>query len=337
MITFQPVIAPIFVGLIGLVGFISLVWLAWVNKNQRGWWIFRLLYVVGIVLMLLRPSVPAYQNVDVYTNQYDIYFVVDATASMVAEDWVEGTEQTRLDGVKQDIQNLAMAYTGAKFSLIKFDSTSANVATPLTKDVTTLMTSVRNLTPELTRQAQGSSPFMAADEVATVIARNSEDQPERARIVFYFGDGETTATTPTEEDFSPIAELISGGQVYGYGTETGGKMKYQNGYYITAETGYIQDKTTNTDGLSKIDEATLTKISEQLNVPYSHRDSKTMIEPVKLEPNTLISSTTAMNTLTDYTWMVGLLLLVIASIDIAQILTQFRKTKVNDKEVKNYA
>lgn len=333
MITFQPVIPVLFIVLICLVGFAALVTLAWTNKERRGWWIFRMLYIVGIGLMLLRPSVPSYESVDVYTNQYDVYFVVDSTASMVAEDWAAESAQTRLDGVKQDIQNLAMAYTGAKFSLIKFDSTTVNVSTPLTKDVTTLMTSVRNLSPELTRQAQGSSPFLPADEVAKVIERNSEDQPERARIVFYFGDGEATASSPISQDFTTSSNLISGGAVYGYGTEEGGKMKYQNGYYITAENGYIQDSTTGTDGLSKIDETTLQTIASQLGVDYVHRTSDSMIEPIELAPSSLISSTTSMNTLVDYTWVIGLLLVGVASVDIAQILTQFRRATVKTKEV----
>lgn len=330
----QPVI-PIFITVTFVViGLVFIIWMMKTQLSERYRWGYRALYVLLIGGLLLRPGVPEYQNVEVYTNQYDVYFVVDSTMSMIAEDWEPGTNKTRLDGVKEDIQNLLQEYSGAKFSLIKFDSESASLTTPLTKDATSVMTAVRNLSPELTRSAKGSEPTIGAGTVKDVISRNAEDNPDRARIVFYFGDGETTKTTTSANSYAEVGALVNGGAVYGYGTPEGGKMKIQNGYFITANEGkYIQDPTTGKDGLSIIDESKLNQIATELKVPYMHRSADTPIEYVDLESKIAVDTDTSMNIVNDYSWVLALSLILLISVDTTVILIFLRRT-VPEKKVK---
>lgn len=331
---FQPVI-PIFLTIIlVVVGLAFVAWMVKTRSSERKRWYYRSLYILLIGGLLLRPGVPEYQNVEVYTNQYDVYFVVDSTASMIAEDWEPGTQKTRLDGVKEDIQNLLQEYAGAKFSLIRFDSESANLTAPLTKDTTSVMTAVRNLSPELTRSAKGSEPTLGADTVKDIISRNAEDNPDRARIVFYFGDGETTKQTESSTSYTEVGELINGGAVYGYGTPEGGKMKIQNGYFITADEGeYIQDPTTGTDGLSVIDEAKLEQIANELQVSYVHRSSDTPIEYMELEEKVAVDTDTSMNIVNDYSWVLALGLILLVAVDTTVILVSLRRT-IPERKVK---
>lgn len=54
----------------------------------------------------------------------------------------------------------------------------------------------------------------------------------------------------------------------GYGSEAGGRMPIQGGY---SGDGYIIDPSTGQPAVSRINEAVLKEVAEQLGVPYAHR------------------------------------------------------------------
>ena len=116
--------------------------------------------------------------------------------------------------------------------------------------------------------SRGSSVTIARDQLRTALERGRDTHPERARLVFYFGDGEQTAQDPRPFDIA--SQLINGGAVLGYGTAAGGRMA------ITAafETGDIVDPSTGQPAISVIDEEQLAAISNQLGVPYLHRQRR---------------------------------------------------------------
>jgi Ca-activated chloride channel family protein len=325
---FQPVIPYLAIIIFGAVslGFIILVAFqaSKTSLTRKRTWLLRSSYIILAVLLLLRPALGEYKNVEVYTNQYDIYFVVDTTASMIAEDWEPESKATRLEAVKKDISRLVDTYSGARYGLITFSS-DARVTTPLTRDSTALISSVKNLKPEITKYSKGSEVKVAADTLKNVLTENAQASPERARLVFVFSDGENTADKPTGDySFASSKEYVTSGAVYGYGTEEGGKMEVQQGYFITNDEGYIKDPETGEDALSKIDEAQLNEIATELGIEYIHRSYETPITSPDIEDNVLVDTKMDMSVTVDYTWLIGIGLFLILTLDLAFMIKQLR-------------
>lgn len=229
---------------------------------------WRLATLVALVLVAgARPGLVG-ADAPVANTELNVYFVVDVTPSVAAEDY-NGAAQ-RLDGMKSDIAALATELAGARFSLISFDS-NAQVTLPLTTDATALQTMTSVLTPTSTFISKGSSISVANQLLGQRLSAGAQSHPERPRLVFYLGDGEQTADA-APEPFKDNTELIDGGAVLGYGTAAGGKMREYS--FSSGSPGpYILDKAAQyKPAISSIDEKALTGIAAQLNVPYVHRD-----------------------------------------------------------------
>ena len=182
-------------------------------------------------------------------SDVNVFFVVDTTTSAMARDHVDGA--TRLDGYRDDIAKIQKEMPGARFSIITFDYT-ARVTMPLTTDTQALRTATDNLRAEDSLYSGGSSVTEANERLRTTLEGVKERQPERARIVFYLGDGEQTSSEPgTPFD---VADLVDGGAVLGYGTEEGGRMATTN---ADGSTGDDVTDASGNPGVSKIDEAKL--------------------------------------------------------------------------------
>jgi Ca-activated chloride channel family protein len=223
----------------------------------------------AIVLLLLvaalRPAVPG-SDVRVDASAVDVYLVVDTTSSVMARDY--GTDaKPRLEGVRSDIKALTNQLSGARFSLMTFDI-DTTIRLPLTSDGAAVAAAADTLRPETSVWSRGSSVTIARDQLRTALERGRDTRPERARLVFYFGDGEQTAAQDPRP-FDIESELVNGGAVLGYGTAAGGRMA------ITAafETGDIIDPSTGRPAVSVIDEKELAAIADQLGIPYVHRTS----------------------------------------------------------------
>lgn len=328
---FQPIIPIILILFVSIlvIGFSTFILIS-NRKNPSLFkrWILRCLALLMIPLMMLRPGVAEEKETEVFTNQYDIFFVVDTTSSMIAEDWEPDILSNRLSAVKQDISRLVDEYSGSRYGLITFNS-SAYVQAPLTKDSSALMSSVKNMLPEITRNSAGSEVRIAEKLLNKTLTETAETNPDRARLVFFFSDGEETADIPSgnAQPFNNISNLISGGAVYGYGTEQGGKMPIQSGYYISNDKGYIQDPSTGADALSKIDEANLKALSEELQVPYYHRDYKTPVQVEELEIN-LAPELINTKTVNDYTSLIAILFVMLLSVNLGLTLASLKRLKV---------
>ena len=221
--------------------------------------------VALLAVAALRPAVPGDEAVTTAAN-LNVYFVVDTTSSIVAEDY--GSGRPRADGVASDIAQIASSLPGARYSVVTFDS-ETRVRLPLTTDTTALESALTTLMPEAAEYSKGSSVTAAKDRLATLLGQSDSRHPERGRIVFYFGDGENTAAKPPAP-FALKAGLVQGGAVLGYGTTQGGRMKATRTRYDIGG-GYLLDPTTGQDAVSVIDEGELRQIASQLGVPYLHR------------------------------------------------------------------
>lgn len=240
--------------------------------DRRREWLLTSALVLLLLAAALRPGVPGGSS-QAATADVNVFFVVDTSSSIVAEDHGDGS--LRLDGVRQDIMAIAGELAGARFSLLTFDS-GAVVRMPLTTDTTALETSVSVLQPQVTAFSKGSSVTAAGTLMAERLRAARNSHPERPRLVYYLGDGEhTSAKAP--EPLRLDGGLVDGGAVLGYGTAKGGRMKENTGRRSgqDAGAGYIQDRTSGTgnDALSVIDEGRLQGIAGQLGVPYVHRSA----------------------------------------------------------------
>lgn len=232
--------------------------------------------VLLVVIAAARPSVVG-GNDPVATTELNVFFVVDTSPSSAAEDY-DGN-QTRITGMKSDINAIGAELAGARFSLISFDNVAKTVL-PLTTDATALRTMTAVLSARSVYASKGSSVSSAKGELAARLAAAEKTHPERPRLVFYLGDGEqTSAQAP--EPFAAGTGLIDGGAVLGYGTSTGGKMR-ENGFDPERPGPYIMDKSTDIyrPAVSVLDEVSLQAIATQLGVPYLHRENASDLSAV---------------------------------------------------------
>lgn len=221
--------------------------------------------VVLLLLAALRPGLPG-DDVATSAANLNVYFVVDTTSSMVAED--HDGELPRLAGVRADVTQIAEGLPGARFSVVTFDNTT-RVRLPLTTDTTALGAAVDTLLPEPPEYSRGTSVTEAATRLGSMLEQAAARHPERGRIVFYLGDGEHTAETPPAP-FTIPRQLVQGGAVLGYGTAEGGRMPSTISRYGSAGS-YLQDPQTGEDALSRLDEEMLRELGSQLGLPYVHR------------------------------------------------------------------
>lgn len=83
------------------------IWQSVRSRGQRRLhWVRRGAMVLALVVIALTPAVPSSQSSQVTSNA-ELYFVVDRTGSMAAEDY-NGT-QPRLEGVRHDLVALTEA------------------------------------------------------------------------------------------------------------------------------------------------------------------------------------------------------------------------------------
>ncbi len=247
------------------------------TRTLRSSWALRILMVLLFVIVASRPAIPGSAQGPSASGGLEVYFAVDTTSSVVAEDY-DGDEP-RLDGVKADVAAIAATLIGAQYSLVTFDS-SAVQRVPLTTDVTALESAASVLTQEVTTYSKGSSVDEAVPLLTSILKAAKKQNPGDRRVLFYLGDGEQTAATPPGS-FAALAPYLNGGGVLGYGTSAGGRMMTFDGFNDQfSQKGYIQDDTQDppTDALSKIDEAELQNIAHQLGVTYTHRTAPGGVE-----------------------------------------------------------
>jgi len=269
----QPIIPVALLVLLGaaLLGFA--VWQLVVAKTLalKRAWVLRLVMVVLLLLVAVRPVIPANSSGPSASGGLEVYFVVDTTSSISAEDW--GSGEPRLVGVKDDIAAIADRLEGAQFSLVTFDAATVE-RVPLTTDATAIASAASILTPEVTYYSRGSSIDAPLDFMKELLTDAAEENPGQRRVLYYLGDGEqTSATAP--RSFEELAPLVTGGAVLGYGTTGGARMQQFDGYVdpSVTEPVYIQDYTTGGDAISRIDEAQLQTIAGDIGVNYYHRAS----------------------------------------------------------------
>ncbi|GAA2895763.1 VWA domain-containing protein [Microbacterium esteraromaticum] len=306
---FQPVLHPILLALLCAVPAFFVI-RALVKGPSRGLWALRLGMIVVVFAMLLRPGIPGGTSQTLATDT-DVVIVVDTTASIVAEDWAG--DRPRIDGVRADVQAIVNEYPGARFALISFDA-AAQLRLPLTTDATALMSSLDVMRPEVTDQSRGSSIGIANRMLADTLSAAAKASPERARMVFYLGDGEQTASSEPES-FASSAKYVDGGAVLGYGTTDGGPMKKTTGAGAAAGE-YIEYQ--GEPAMSVIDEDNLRQVSEQLGIEYQQRAADAEIElPEAPTSTTDYAASGEVGNVIELYWIAALALIALLAVEVA--------------------
>lgn len=289
--------------------------------------------VVLLLVAALRPGVPG-GSVRAAASDLNVFFVVDTTSSIAAEDYGNGSP--RLDGVRKDIMAVAGELAGARFSLITFDS-QAVVRMPLTTDASALDTLTGVLEPQVTVYSTGSSVTVARTVLNERLKAARDSHPERARIVYYLGDGEQTSGT-APEPMRVDAALVNGGAVLGYGTGQGGRMKVKANYSSVAGTDYIQDRSGGSagDAVSRIDEDMLREIAAQLGVPYVHRAAGDAVAPMMqaARPGALKETSESLEGRVELYWAPALAAFFLALWESLKVLRQLRQLRPAEKEAR---
>ena len=334
--TFQPiwpwwVMVPVI-----LAAVVVLAWTAVRSRAGRGGLRGALLpagLVVLLLLAALRPGVPG-GSVRAAATDVNVFFVVDTTSSIAAEDYGNGSP--RLDGVRKDIMAVAGELAGARFSMITFDS-QAVVRMPLTTDASALDTLTGVLEPQVTVYSTGSSVTVARTLLNERLKAARDSHPERARIVYYLGDGEQTSGK-APEPMRVDASLVNGGAVLGYGTAQGGRMKEKTNYSSAAGTDYIQDRSGGSagDAVSRIDEDMLRGIAAQLGVPYVHRAAGDAVAPMMqaARPGALKETSESLEGRVELYWAPALAAFVLALWESLRVLRQLRQLRPAEKGVR---
>lgn len=287
------------------------------NRSRRVDWARRAAIVVCLVGIGLTPAIPSTQNGELVSN-VEMYFVVDRTGSMAAEDY-NGNE-ARLEGVKHDLIGLSQAIPGARYSIIGFDS-QATGQLPLTTDTRAVKSWAETVTQEITQYSSGSAIDRPLGELTQTLNDAAERNPQDVRLVFFFSDGENTngsnsSAGHTFDSFADLAPLIDGGAVLGYGTPEGGKMRSYDG---SAKTGigtdapYIHDEN-GEPAISKIDETNLRTLASQLHVKYVHRIKPDSVDSLVKNVNASQIAADGRRDVTTYRdvyWPIGIVLVLL--------------------------
>lgn len=302
------------------------VWLPWVRRSG---------VVITLLLVGLGPSLAVATSSPGITN-LDVFFVVDTTASMGAQDYENNT--LRIDGVKQDLLALGKKLQGAHTAIISFDS-KASLLLPLTTDGDTFNSTVKAMNREIYSSSNGSTIDRPIDLLKQQLKNSKLAHPERSRLVFYLGDGEQTSKTPAKS-FKPLAEYIDGGGVLGYGTAAGAKMLRYGGIggsvgkqvYVT-----VADAATKSliPATSKLDATALQKIATETNVLYQQRTKDTSLDDffAKTKAYQLVRSGEKISTYLNLYWLFSVPLVLLLFCDLKLVFMEYLTLR-NPKEQK---
>ena len=237
------------------------------EKNKR---IRQLIIILLIFLINLRVMVRD-DNAEVISNDLDVLFVVDNTISMIAEDY--NGDNTRLSAVKEDIKHIVEELEGAKFSIVTFDN-APKILLPYTRDKDIIYESINIIQASTYVFARGTTLNTAIQGMETQLESSSKSE-NRARIVFFFSDGEITVEDKVDtREFGALKDYISEGAVLGYGTGEGGHMYVKTDSFGSYQYVKYQGK----KAVSKIDENNLELVSDSLGIDYINMNKHSNID-----------------------------------------------------------
>ena len=261
----QPMF-PVYI-MLGVLILACLVTAVLIARNQqpgkaRAFSLFRMFIIYGLIFVIgLRP-VKVESNYQFSTKNLDVILVFDTTMSMYAQDY--NGRRERMTGALADAKTITNELAGSSFAIVSFSNTSS-VISPFTQDLTYTESLIDSLkTPKYDSQTATGTNLSTPYNDIEALMRSSERKENHKTIIFLFSDGEST-TDKQALSYESLAQYTDGGAILGYGSKEGGKMRY-NG-------SNIKDPTTNQDAVSVIDETTLNRLANELQITYLNRNT----------------------------------------------------------------
>jgi hypothetical protein len=233
----------------------------------------------------------------------NVFFVVDRSTDSAVEDY--GNGQSRMSGIRDDIEALVDQYPRARFALIAFASRSS-LDWPLSEDAWSLKPEIARLTPYVaTDTGEDVNAAAAANVLRYQLIAAGQQYPDSDLLVFYFGSGAGGSRAPQGE-FDPVSGSVDGGAVFGYG--------------------------------AALNEPGLRRVGEQLGVPYVDRDDgRPVIEaaPDGGGPQPTDSAVTASGVpdRTELYWVLTLLAAVLVLFELFASIRDVRRTRLARRDV----
>lgn len=297
----NPVVTWWVVLLLMLAGLGLTGWLAWrAHRDERvaAWVRVGIVALLGV--LLLRPGAGVSTEAAA-ANDLEVLVVVDKTYSMAATD--AGAGRSRIAAARADLADIASELNGARFALLSVGRI-VNVDLPWSRDTDAFTAAATGLELESPLDGAGSSMDRAQGKMDQLLGRAQEQRPDRRRIVLFLSDGEVTETDAEQTSFGPIADLVQGGAVIGYGSEVGGQMPLPSQYgggVITQKGG--------APAVSRMDQDNLERIADQLDVEFIHSDKTGLVkESVASIQRNVRAGEGRTRARYDLTWVVAILL-----------------------------
>jgi len=319
-VNFQFLIPPWLLASIGAVGLAFIVLGLLSGRERLVAWLRRAAMLLMVVAMGLAPAVVI--KTTTTTSNLAVYFVIDATGSMAAEDY-DGDKQ-RLEGVRADALALVQTLPSAHYSIIEYSST-ATQQLPLTSDKQAVVTWLEVYDRELTDYSAGSSINRPVETVAEIVGERAN--PGYAPIIILMTDGESTDTSHTERgeapNFGAWNGLFEGGMVLGYGTEQGAPMIRKESWRTTDE--YIDDPAGGT-AISRADTGALETVANQIGVPFYHRTSPGGIEDIagSIDADAILADSVDESTYSPIIWPFAIIFAVLMAWEISHLVPHVR-------------
>jgi Ca-activated chloride channel family protein len=171
-------------------------------------------------------------------SNVNVFFIVDRSVDARVEDF--GDRKSRMSGIRADIIALIDRYPQARFAVISFASRPA-VEWPLSPDTWSLKPMIAGMAPYSGAPQEAVNAAAAGDTLRYKLLQAQSRYPQSENLVFYFGVGAPGSRGP-QGRFDVGSTSVAGGAVLGYGPT------------------------------SAINEPVLRALSDQLGVPYIHRD-----------------------------------------------------------------
>ncbi len=257
--------------------FMAIICIALVICKRKGKFAYirQIIMIILLFMINLRMMIPT--DVEVSTKRIDanVFFVIDNTISMAANDCADGT--TRMDALKADCNNITGSLSGARFSVITFANISKLVF-PLTESTSFVNSCIKGIGVTNELYAKGSSMNICKDMLVELVKAAHEKNTGKV-IVFFISDGEIT-NGDTLDSFKKAAKYIDGGAVLGYGTSKGGNMYIKD--YFSDDLVAIEDKSEYPyeKAVSKIDEENLKAIAKDMDIEYINMTTENKLDMV---------------------------------------------------------
>lgn len=217
----------------------------------------------GVLVLLgavaLQPAIAGSEDPPTPTAT-DVVLLIDRTTSMGAADY-DG-QRPRMEGVAADVSALVEAMPSARYSVVVMDN-DARIEVPWTTDTTAVVTFAETMGWREETYGIGSDISVGKPVAEQLLTASAESRPQARRFLIYLGDGEQTMEA-SPASFDTLAPMLTGAQVWGYGTDRGGQMT------LRPDTDELVERN-GVPQLSMIDEVTLQQIAADLGGPYDHR------------------------------------------------------------------